>query len=249
MAVQRCKLRTRMIPCYTPEGLAISAEWFGYSEGEIAKRAGRFTRGAHKGQVRGWLFLHICSEGGWKRDGSGEGGGVILPGTIYASFYATWDELSKAQMNPFNGGQVVIARKWPSSRRTPEQLRDDVESLGIPCAGLEEAAVLELWATFTPADMRPVYRREDKNGNPLPGPTPPGKDQARQFREIVEEATRVSAEGRDTYVFYASATEQSWGFEPTVPTPTAVMVAHFKNGVIVPGPIVAPAPAAQGGGQ
>lgn len=49
----------------------------------IEKQCGRLTRGAHKGALRGWATIAVCTRGGWKRGGYGEGNGhVVLPGTI-----------------------------------------------------------------------------------------------------------------------------------------------------------------------
>jgi hypothetical protein len=49
----------------------------------IEARCGRYIRGAHKGQLRGWATLEVVREGGWKRYGPGEGNGrVVRPGRI-----------------------------------------------------------------------------------------------------------------------------------------------------------------------
>lgn len=49
----------------------------------IEEKCGRFTRGAHKGRLRGWASIEVVTEGGWKRHGPGERhGGVVYPGTV-----------------------------------------------------------------------------------------------------------------------------------------------------------------------
>jgi hypothetical protein len=49
----------------------------------LEERCGRYTRGAHKGQLRGWAHIEVVVEGGWQRMGPGEGNGrVAYPGTI-----------------------------------------------------------------------------------------------------------------------------------------------------------------------
>jgi hypothetical protein len=49
----------------------------------IEKACGRFVRGAHKGQLRGWATIEVVTEGGWLRHGPGErNGNVVYPGTI-----------------------------------------------------------------------------------------------------------------------------------------------------------------------
>jgi len=49
----------------------------------IEKQCGRYTRGAHKGHLRGWAAVSRVVEGGWKKDGPGEGNGhVEYPGRV-----------------------------------------------------------------------------------------------------------------------------------------------------------------------
>lgn len=49
----------------------------------IEEKCGRFVRGAHKGQLRGWAEIEICTEGGWRRLGPGQGNGRVLrPGQL-----------------------------------------------------------------------------------------------------------------------------------------------------------------------
>ena len=49
----------------------------------LEKECGRYVKGAHKGQLRGYAAIHVVSEGGWQRLGPGEGNGrVRRPGTV-----------------------------------------------------------------------------------------------------------------------------------------------------------------------
>ena len=49
----------------------------------VEAQCGRFTRGAHKGQLRGWATITVVAEGGWKKNGPGYGNGrVVYPGTV-----------------------------------------------------------------------------------------------------------------------------------------------------------------------
>lgn len=60
-----------------PPGLDVAAM--------VEQACGRFVRGQHKGQLRGWAELDIVTEGGWKRRGPSEGNGyVVYPGRCLA---------------------------------------------------------------------------------------------------------------------------------------------------------------------
>lgn len=49
----------------------------------VEERCGRYVRGAHKGQLRGWAELEVVAEGGWKKGGPGQGNGrVLFPGAL-----------------------------------------------------------------------------------------------------------------------------------------------------------------------
>jgi hypothetical protein len=49
----------------------------------VEAACGRYTRGKHKGALRGWATVTVCTEGGWRRHGPGErNGGVCYPGTV-----------------------------------------------------------------------------------------------------------------------------------------------------------------------
>lgn len=49
----------------------------------IEKACGRYTRGKHAGQLRGWASITIVTVGGWMKYGPGERNGrVFYPGTI-----------------------------------------------------------------------------------------------------------------------------------------------------------------------
>lgn len=46
----------------------------------LEKHCGRYVRGKHKGELRGYVAVSYCREGGWLRTGSE--GRVVYPGTI-----------------------------------------------------------------------------------------------------------------------------------------------------------------------
>ena len=49
----------------------------------IEEKCGRYTRGQHKGQLRGWAEMAVVTEGGWKKYGPGERNGrVVRPGQV-----------------------------------------------------------------------------------------------------------------------------------------------------------------------
>ena len=49
----------------------------------IEAKCGRYTKGKHKGALRGWASIEVVTEGGWKRHGPGERNGrVVYPGTV-----------------------------------------------------------------------------------------------------------------------------------------------------------------------
>ena len=49
----------------------------------LNEKCGRFVRGPHKGQLRGWVTIEVVTEGGWKRHGPGErNGDVVRPGQV-----------------------------------------------------------------------------------------------------------------------------------------------------------------------
>ena len=44
---------------------------------------GRYSRGKHKGEIRGWMHIKYVSRGGWLKAGPGYmNGGVVRPDTI-----------------------------------------------------------------------------------------------------------------------------------------------------------------------
>ena len=89
---QYARLTTKRCPMHDPSCAAKVTEaiirFFSAEFNAVAlieERCGRFTRGAHKGQLRGWAEIDIVTEGGWRRNGPGEGNGrVLYPGTVYA---------------------------------------------------------------------------------------------------------------------------------------------------------------------
>lgn len=49
----------------------------------IEQKCGRYVRGKHKGELRGWATIKRCTVGGWMRYGPGEcNGRVVYPGTL-----------------------------------------------------------------------------------------------------------------------------------------------------------------------
>jgi len=50
----------------------------------IEEKCGRFIRGKHIGQLRGWAHWSVVVRGGWLKDGPGYmNGHVVRPGTIF----------------------------------------------------------------------------------------------------------------------------------------------------------------------
>lgn len=50
----------------------------------IEKRCGRFSRGKHAGELRGWASWQIVTGGGWLKDGPGYmNGHVVRPGQAF----------------------------------------------------------------------------------------------------------------------------------------------------------------------
>jgi hypothetical protein len=47
----------------------------------VEQSCGRYTRGKHKGKLRGWASVEVVTSGGWKRTGYEEGR-VVYPGAI-----------------------------------------------------------------------------------------------------------------------------------------------------------------------
>lgn len=52
----------------------------------LEKQCGRYTRGKHKGELRGYVAVTYCVEGGWLRTGAsgthGPEGRVVYPNTL-----------------------------------------------------------------------------------------------------------------------------------------------------------------------
>ncbi len=88
MACQTCKWEPTKIVSATPD---LASRWFGMTEADIERQCGRFTKGKHKGELRGWIVYHKVREGGW----SFASGGVFKPGLIFAQFAKTYDESSE----------------------------------------------------------------------------------------------------------------------------------------------------------
>ena len=49
----------------------------------LVEKCGLYIRGSHKGKLRGWAIIKVCTVGGWLKDGPGYmNGKVVLPGSI-----------------------------------------------------------------------------------------------------------------------------------------------------------------------
>ena len=49
----------------------------------IIEKCGRYTKGKNAGKVRGWAYIEVVVEGGWKKDGPGYmNGHVVRPGRV-----------------------------------------------------------------------------------------------------------------------------------------------------------------------
>lgn len=90
---QYATIATKRCPMFDPACVAVVARHIAalrvqpFSEADalslIEKSCGRYVRGKHKGLIRGWASIQICTEGGWKRHGPAEGNGrVVYPGTL-----------------------------------------------------------------------------------------------------------------------------------------------------------------------
>jgi hypothetical protein len=95
MGVQYCKITVKSCPMFDPNCAAKIAEHVvhfrvqPFTKDEalalIEKCCGRYSRGKHVGQLRGWAEVHVCTEGGWWRLGPGERNGrVLYPGMLIA---------------------------------------------------------------------------------------------------------------------------------------------------------------------
>lgn len=58
----------------------------------IEEKCGRYVKGKHKGELRGYAYLRVCTVGGWKFNGPGQGNGfVAYPGKLYGLTIADFD--------------------------------------------------------------------------------------------------------------------------------------------------------------
>ncbi len=109
-------------------GLKLAEKWFGYSESDVEKIAGRFTKGRNVGQVRGWLVWVTCKRGGWHYGL----GGVIKPGMVFAHFCRTWDEVSRCLNCPdveyFQGVKRVDTTGGYDWRVEAQRVKDEMEA-------------------------------------------------------------------------------------------------------------------------
>jgi len=88
--VQRAATVTKTCPMHEPACAAKVAEHISafYGPGfdvaaPLERACGRFVRGAHKGELRGWASIEVVTEGGWKKHGPGyRNGNVVRPNTV-----------------------------------------------------------------------------------------------------------------------------------------------------------------------
>jgi len=94
MSVTRAVLRYKRGPMHDPRVLDIVIKIFENSctrtgTGQltvdipalIEQKCGRYSKGKHKGQLRGWATWTYVERGGWVRNGPGYGNGhVVRPG-------------------------------------------------------------------------------------------------------------------------------------------------------------------------
>ncbi len=91
--VQRASIQTRTVPMFddvaarTVAGhlakMMVQPFTVEQALALIEEKCGRYVRGKHEGQLRGWASISLCTEGGWKRHGPGERNGrVVYPGQI-----------------------------------------------------------------------------------------------------------------------------------------------------------------------
>lgn len=97
MSVQKCRFETRVVAMSDRDGLEIAARWFDLTPEQVEAQCGRFARGQHKGNLRGWIVYRKCVEGGWSYGVHG----VIRPAMIFAAFCSTFDEMEIARSSTF----------------------------------------------------------------------------------------------------------------------------------------------------
>jgi len=88
MAVQYASIQSKTCPMFDPACAAKVAEHISrfrcqpFSSEDamvlVESACGRYVRGKHKGQLRGWAEIRVCTVGGWWREQSR----VLLPGMV-----------------------------------------------------------------------------------------------------------------------------------------------------------------------
>lgn len=86
MSVQRVRFSRNSIGMMNPAAITLAEKWFDLDAAAIEKSAGRYTRGKHKGDLRGYIVWREVVEGGWL-----SGIGVCRPGMVFAMFCPSWD--------------------------------------------------------------------------------------------------------------------------------------------------------------
>lgn len=95
--IQYASTSTRRVPMHDPACAAkviehVSRMTGGDSTAYVEEKCGRYTRGAHKGALRGWASITVVEVGGWKKNGPGEGNGrVVRPGTVLSVVIADFN--------------------------------------------------------------------------------------------------------------------------------------------------------------
>lgn len=105
--VQRASTQIKRVPMFDEAVAAKVAEHVAFfygpgfdAVGLIEKQCGRYTRGAHKGALRGWAEIEVVVVGGWKKTAPGEGNGfVAYPGRVLS-----------VRISDFNGKPYLEAK-------------------------------------------------------------------------------------------------------------------------------------------
>lgn len=97
--VQRARTTLKRCPLFDPACAAAVAQHVGAfypqpfdAAALLETQCGRYTRGVHAGQLRGWAEVEVVTEGGWKRSGPGERNGrVVRPGQVLSVRVTAYD--------------------------------------------------------------------------------------------------------------------------------------------------------------
>ena len=93
MTVQFARIEQKECPMFDPNCLQRVAELIATyrvqpftpedAKALIEKTCGRYVRGKHKGEIRGYAHIRVCTVGGWQVLGPGQGNGrVVYPGRV-----------------------------------------------------------------------------------------------------------------------------------------------------------------------